>query len=182
MLYQIVSIENIITLQNSAWLIENYDFCFICIYFKFHFIQKSSNLCKRSYNPLAVLDRRTMSSAYIRQEICKSELPSDTGSQASFKHFVKSFRYKEKNVGLSTQPCFTPILVSKEPLKPFSVFIEYNKIWYISCIIFRNGPFILYLYILWKRAWLLMVFSKQEVYHCIGDRCSWTKPLFRGIM
>ena len=58
-----------------------------------------------------------MSSAYIRQEICKSELPSDTGAQAALKHFVKSFRYKEKSVGLSTQPCFTPTLQWRQELK-----------------------------------------------------------------
>ena len=63
-----------------------------------------------------------MSSAYIRQDICKPQLPSGTGSHWSSKHFDKSFRYNEKKVVLRTQPCLTPILVSKELLKTFSVF------------------------------------------------------------
>ena len=29
---------------------------------------------------------------------------------------------------------------------------------------------------------LIGMFSKQEMYYCVGERCSWTKPLFRGIM
>ena len=73
-----------------------------------------------------------MSSAYIRQDMCKPSLPSDTGSHSPSIQFVKSFRYKEKSVGLKTQPCLTPILVSKELLRLCSVFIEYIKFWYIS--------------------------------------------------
>ena len=89
-------------------------FVLFILTFKFHLLQKSSNQKRRLCKPLADLDKSTMSSAYIRQDICKPQLPSGTGSHWSSKHFDKSFRYNEKKVVLKTQPCLTPILVSKE--------------------------------------------------------------------
>ena len=59
------------TLQDSARFIENYDFDLFILVFKFHLLQKSFNLQRIVCKPLAVLDESTMSSAYIRQDICK---------------------------------------------------------------------------------------------------------------
>ena len=102
---------------------------------KFHLVQNSFNLHRRVCSLLAFLDSSTMSLAYIRQDMCKPLLPSDTGSHSPSKQFVKSFRFKEKSVGLKTQPCLTPILnsskSSKELLRLCSVFIEYINFWYI---------------------------------------------------
>ena len=123
-------------------------FVLFILTFKFHLLQKSSNLQRRVCKPLADLNKSTMSSAYIRQDICKPQLPSGTGPHWSSKHFDKSFMYNEKRVVLKTQPCLTPILVSKELLKTFSYFMEYINFLYMSLTIFKNGPLILYLLIL----------------------------------
>ena len=106
----------------------------------FHLLQKSSNLQRRVFKPLAVLDKSIKASAYIRQDICKPKLPRGIESPWSSKHFDKSFRYSEKTVALGTQPCLTPILVSKELLN-ISVFMECINYWYISSTIFQKWAF-----------------------------------------
>ena len=68
-------------------------FVLFILTFKLHLLKKSSNLQRRVCKPLADLDKSTMSSAYIRQDICKPQLPGGTGSHWSSKHFDKSFRY-----------------------------------------------------------------------------------------
>ena len=68
-----------------------------------------------------------------------------TGHQSILTNHLGTMK---KKVVLKTQPCLTPILVSKELLKTFSVFMEYISFWYMSLTIFKNGPLILYLLIL----------------------------------
>ena len=70
--------------------------------FKFHLLQKSFNLQRRFCKPLSVLDESTMSSAYIRQDVCKPQLPSGTGLHWPSKHFDNSFRYSEKSSAQNT--------------------------------------------------------------------------------
>ena len=64
MFQQDISIGEVVTLQDSACFIENYDFVLFILTFKFHLLQKSSNLQRRVCKPLADLDKSTMSSAY----------------------------------------------------------------------------------------------------------------------
>ena len=88
-------------------------FVLFILTFKFHSLQKSSNLQRRVCKPLADLDKSTMSSAYIRQDIYKPQLPSGTGSHWSSKHFDKSFRYNEKKSSAQNITLFDPYLSFK---------------------------------------------------------------------
>ena len=60
----------------EAVLLKIMIFVLFILTFKFHLLQKSSNLQRRVCKPLADLDKSTMSSAYIRQGICGPQLPS----------------------------------------------------------------------------------------------------------
>ena len=111
MFQQDISIGEVVSLQNSA-LLKIMIFVLFILTLKFHLLQKSSYPQRRVCKPLAYLDKSTMSSAYIRQDICKPQLPSGTGSHWSSKHFDKSFRYNKKSSAQNTT-LFDPYLSFK---------------------------------------------------------------------
>ena len=108
--------------------------------FRFHLWKNCKKLFNIFCKPLS--DNNTISSAYIRQEIKRSQIW--TWSQLSSKLCFRSLINKEKKVGLSIQSRFTPDLVEKLWLKTFPILTEHRTDWYISLIILKKGPVIFY--------------------------------------
>ena len=62
-----------------------------------------------------------MSSTYIRQDMCKPLLPSDTGSHSPFKQFVKSFIF------VKIYACFVDLSKAFDTINRQALFHKMSK-------------------------------------------------------